>query len=246
MFASAAAAPATSAAEPQARVGGNLRRQLLDVRTFRRLATLASRLGDWRDLYFANFAKVPAGAWSQIFADGEIFSRENAWLTFREVIDRSPARDRGTKLMHWDLQTYLPGLFQQDDRMSMAVSLESRVPFADPRVVEAAFRIPFDLKFRSGASKWLLRRAVADVLPEEVLNRRKVGFDTPVERWMSGPHAPFVRDVLLSRRARERGLWDARVLEGWLAEPGRPYWADVVWKVLNIELWASAFLDARA
>jgi asparagine synthase (glutamine-hydrolysing) len=145
--------------------------------------------------------------------------------------------------MHWDLQTYLPGLFQQDDRMSMAVSLESRVPFADPRVVEAAFRIPFDLKVRSGASKWLLRRAVADVLPGEVLNRRKVGFDTPIERWMAGTHAPFVRDVLLSKRATERGLWNPRAIEGWLADPRREYWSDVVWKALNIELWARAYLD---
>jgi asparagine synthase (glutamine-hydrolysing) len=238
-------APAAGAPGPaaQPKVGGNLRRQLLEARTLRRVASIASHLGTWRELYFANFVKVPARAWAEIFADGEILSRENAWLTFREVVDRSPARDRGTKLLHWDLQTYLPGLFHQDDRMSMAVSLESRVPFADPRVVEAAFRIPFDLKLRSGASKWLLRRAVADVLPDEVLNRRKVGFDTPVERWMSGQHAPFVRDVLLSQRARERGLWDPAALEGWLDDPGRPYWPDVVWKVLNIELWARAFLD---
>jgi asparagine synthase (glutamine-hydrolysing) len=221
-------------------------RQLLEGRTLRRVAGIAGRLGDWRDLYFENFAKVPDRVWNEVFADGEIVSRENAWLTFREVIGRSPARDRGTKLLHWDVQTYLPGLFHQDDRMSMAVSLESRVPFADPRVVETAFRIPFGLKFRNGASKWLLRRAVADVLPEEVLNRRKVGFDTPIERWMSGPHATFARDVLLSRRARERGFWDPTALAAWLDDPSRPHWPDVVWKVLNIELWASAFLDARA
>jgi asparagine synthase (glutamine-hydrolysing) len=239
-----AAAPAAAGGAGRARVGGNLLRQLLEARTLRRVARIGSRVGDWRKLYFANFAKVPEHAWRELFADGEIVSRENAWLTFRERVDASPAKDRGTRLMHWDLQTYLPGLFQQDDRMSMAVSLESRVPFADPRVVEAAFRIPFGLKVRSGASKWLLRRAVADVLPGEVLNRRKVGFDTPVERWMSGPHAPFVRDVLLSRRARERGFWSPRALETWLADPRRPLWADVVWKALNIELWARAYLDA--
>jgi asparagine synthase (glutamine-hydrolysing) len=245
MFASAA--PSRQAATAGGHhIGGNLMRQLLEGRTLRRVAGIAGRLGDWRDLYFENFAKVPERVWSEIFVDGEIVSRENAWLTFREVIGRSRARDRGTKLLHWDVQAYLPGLFQQDDRMSMAVSLESRVPFADPRVVEAAFRIPFGLKLRNGASKWLLRRAVADVLPEEVLNRRKVGFDTPIERWMSGPHAPFVRDVLLSRRARERGFWDPLALAAWLDDPGRPHWPDVVWKILNIELWASAFLDARA
>jgi asparagine synthase (glutamine-hydrolysing) len=244
MFGAAASAPVAAAPAGQARVGGNLLRQLLEARTLRRVARIASQIGDWRKLYFANLAKVPAAAWSELFADGEVVSRENAWLTFREGVDASPALDPGTRLMHWDLQTYLPGLFQQDDRMSMAVSLESRVPFADPRVVEAAFRIPFDLKVRSGASKWILRRAVADVLPGEVLNRRKVGFDTPVERWMSGPHAGFVREVLLSRRAVERGLWNPRAIEVWLGDPRRPFWADVVWKALNVELWARAYLDA--
>jgi asparagine synthase (glutamine-hydrolysing) len=244
MFGAAASTPVAAAPPGQARIGGNLLRQLLEVRTLRRVARIASRLGDWRELYFANFAKVPASVWSDLFSDGEIVSRENAWLTFRDAVDASPAKDRGTKLMHWDLRTYLPGLFQQDDRMSMSVSLESRVPFADPRVVEAAFRIPFDLKMRSGASKWILRRAVADVLPTEVLNRRKVGFDTPIERWMAGPHVGFVRDILLSQKSVERGIWNSRAIEAWLGDPRRPFWTDVVWKALNIELWARAYLDA--
>jgi asparagine synthase (glutamine-hydrolysing) len=226
-------------------VGGNLRRQILEGRTLRRIAGIASHLGDWRDLYFTNFARVPERTWRELFAEGEIVSRENAWLTFLEVVGRSGAKDPGTKLMHWDLQTYLPGLFQQDDRMSMAVSLESRVPFADPQVVELAFTIPFELKIRGGASKWLLRRAVADVLPEEVLNRRKAGFDTPIQRWMTGSHAPFVREVLLSRRARERGLLDPVAVERWIDDPRRPGWTDVVWKLLSIELWARSFLDGR-
>jgi asparagine synthase (glutamine-hydrolysing) len=242
--AAAGGAPGGPAAGSPAPVGGNLRRQLLELRTLRRLASSAPRLGDWRRLYFRNFASVPEAAWREVFGADEIVSRESCWLTFSDTVARSPAPDRGTKLLHWDLQTYLPGLFQQDDRMSMAVSLESRVPIADRRVVELAFKIPFDLKMRSGASKWILRRAVADVLPEEVLNRRKVGFDTPVERWMRETHAPFVRDVLLSRRARERGLWDAAGVERWLDRPERPGWTNVVWKVLCIELWARAYLDA--
>ena len=88
--------------------------------------------------------------------------------------------------MHWDVRTYLAGLFHQDDRMSMASSLESRVPMADPRLVQFAFRTGFDVKFRGGASKWILRQAVSDVLPQLVLTRRKVGFDTPAEAWIKG------------------------------------------------------------
>src|SRR4029077_548622 len=103
--------------------------------------------------------------------------------------------------------------FHQDDRMSMANSLESRVPLADPRVVRFAWHTSFDLKVRSGASKWILREAVADVIPAEVLNRRKVGFDTPAEKWMRGSQSGFVRDLLLSTRARTRGLWNGSGVE---------------------------------
>lgn len=226
-----------------AHVGGNLRRQLLELRTLRRLAGIAVHLLDWRDFYFSSFAGVPERTWRELFAEDGIVSRESCWTLFCETLARSGARDPGTKLLHWDMQTYLPGLFQQDDRMSMAVSLESRVPFADPRVVEFAFQVPFDMKLRSGASKWLLRRAVADVLPDEVLNRRKVGFDTPIQRWMSQAHAPFVRETLLSRPCRERGLFDTRAVERWLARPRLGNWTEVIWKLLSIELWARAFLD---
>ncbi|MGC3999854.1 MAG: asparagine synthase (glutamine-hydrolyzing) [Anaeromyxobacter sp.] len=226
------------------RVGGNLRRQLLDPRTFRRAVKGLGKLLDWQDLYFSNFCKVPESTWASLFEAEGIVSRESCWEIFRETVRRSPLRDPASRVMHWDLQAYLPGLFQQDDRMSMASGLESRVPFADPRLVEFAFSVPFELKVREGASKWLLRRAVADVLPELVLGRRKVGFDTPVEQWMSGPHAGFVRETLLSRPARQRGLWRPAVLEQWLSQPGRDLWPDIVWKALCIELWAQQLLDS--
>lgn len=148
--------------------------------------------------------------------------------------------------MHWDLQTYLPGLFHQDDRMSMANGLESRVPLADPRLVAFAFQCGFDLKFRDGASKWILRQAVADSIPREVITRRKVGFDTPALSWMREKHWGFVRDTLLSKRARERGLWSPRAVEQLLAGADRnPDWFDTAWKVLCVESWAQLFLDRR-
>jgi asparagine synthase (glutamine-hydrolysing) len=144
------------------------------------------------------------------------------------------------KIMHWDLQTYLTGLFHQDDRMSMASSLESRVPLADPRLVRFAFKVPADLRFRSGASKWVLRKAVSTMLPSLVLNRRKVGFDTPAEAWLN-QHNAFVRDTLLSSRSMSRGFWNRRGIESLLESKD----FDRLWKVLSIELWASIFLDSR-
>ncbi len=160
-------------------------------------------------------------------------------------LDESPATEPSDKLLHWESRTYLPGLFQQDDRMSMANSLESRVPIADPRVVDFAFRTPFSLKFRAGASKWVLRQAVSDVIPEVVLNRRKVGFDTPAVRWMRDDHSDFVRDLLLSSRARSRGWIRARGIEDLLSRPEQPMWFDRVWKLACLESWARIFLDGE-
>ena len=212
------------------------------LRIARNLRTGATGLADWRERYFDNFAKVPESLWNT-FLPGDTVSRTRAREVFFETVGRSPAVDPADKAMHWDAQTYLTGLFQQDDRMSMAHSLESRVPMADPRVVRFAFRSGFDLKFRDGASKWLLRQAVADVIPAEVLNRRKVGFDTPAVRWMQTQHRAWVRDTLTSTAARNRGLWDVAALSRWLDRTDDPLWFDVTWKALCIEVWATVALD---
>jgi asparagine synthase (glutamine-hydrolysing) len=225
------------------RLNGNLWKQLVDRRNLLRLAANVGGLTGWRRLYFNNFAKVPERHWRSIFADTDCVSRAAAWEVFNETIDASAASDAADKVMHWDMQTFLPGLFQQDDRMSMANSLESRVPLADPRMVQFAFQCRFDLKFRGGASKWILRQAVADLVPPEVLNRRKVGFDTPAETWMKTSHADFVRDTLLSRRARERGILSSAGITRLLDRTSHPLWFDMTWKALCIETWATVFLD---
>ena len=184
--------------------------------------------------------------WRALFATEEVVSRASCWEVFRSSVDASPAPDPSTKLMHWDLQTYLPGLFQQDDRMSMANSLESRVPLADPRLVTFAFQCGIDLKLRDGATKWLLRQAVADVVPEAVLNRRKVGFDTPTDSWMHDQHRDFVRDTLHAKRAQERGLWSRAGLARLTDGRRDPETTGTLWKALCIETWARTFLDGAA
>jgi len=231
----------SGAAGPSA--GGNLKKQLLTWRNVRRLARAATHLTSWRRRYFEHFAKVPEAVWRSIFAEPDVVRRAVCRQLFDETVMRLPASDPAQKAMQWDVLAYLPGLFQQDDRMSMANSLESRVPIADPRMVRFALQTPFDLKFRRGSTKWILRQALAGVVPEMVLNRRKVGFDTPVELWMRETHRDFVRDTLLSRNARQRGLWNAAALERMLGRPAEPYWTDVVWKALTIEVWARTFLD---
>ena len=228
---------------PGARVGGNLWKQLADRDNLRRIRSNVRNLASWRRRYFETFAEVSQDQWRTVIAMPDLVDRRACREVFYDTVARSAAPDPATKAMHWDAQTYLPGLFQQDDRMSMAVSLESRVPLADPRLVRFAFRLGFDTKVRAGSSKWILRQAVADVLPAEVLNRRKVGFDTPIERWMNDVHADFVRDTLLSKASLERGLWSRTGIEDLLSHRERRHRTDILWKVLCIEAWAQVFLD---
>lgn len=227
-------------------VGGNLSKQLAQKKNLSRLLRNAGNLRDWQTRYFESFAKVPIQLWRQTFDLPDLCDREHCRRLFEEETRLSPATDPADKIMEWDLRTYLTGLFQQDDRMSMAVGLESRVPLADPRLVRHAFRIPYDLKFRRGATKWVLREAIADIVPEMVLNRVKVGFDTPVEAWMRGQHASFVRDTLLSRQSRGRGFWSLKGLQNLIEHPDSAFWLDRIWKVLSIEVWARTFLDGSA
>ena len=237
--------PHAEGAPEGAAVGGNLWKQLTDIRNLRRLMGTVQNTFNWQANYFSNFALVPEGLWHQLLADRSMVSRQRCYDVFRERVAKSNAPDPATKALHWDIQAWLPGLFHQDDRMSMANSLESRVPLADPRLVKFAFQCDFGLKIRNGASKWMLRQAVADVLPENVLNRRKVGFDTPTKSWMQGMHFDFVRDTLSSQAARERGWWNQAGVTKLLESPSHLFWHDAVWKTLCTEVWAQQFLDSK-
>ena len=224
-------------------IGGNLFKQLLQRKNLRRLVRAYGKGIRPGGLYFSNFAEVSEREWLQVFAAREMVSRNRAWETFSEGIAASPAPDIADRILQWDQRTYLPGLLSQDDRMSMANSLESRVPLADPRIVRFAAHVPFEWKFRAGASKWILRQAVSTVIPEAVLNRRKVGFDTPAEDWMKTMHADWVRDTLTGTRARSRGYFDMAGVKSLLDSPDRQNWFPVLWKLLSLEVWAQQILD---
>ena len=236
---------AIAGAGPARAAGGNLVKQAIDFENIRRATRLVGR-PDWRRRYFGSFAKVPEAVWRRVLPSSDLVSRDRAYASFEEGVNRSPAHDPGDKILHWDMQTYLTGLFQQDDRMSMANSLESRVPMADPRIVRFALHTSFRLKLRGGSTKWVLRQAVSDAIAADVIGRRKVGFDTPAHAWMRDHHPGFIRDLLLSTAARSRGIYDVSAVTRLLDAPHTHYWFDTVWKLASIEGWASTFLDATA
>lgn len=127
----------------------------------------------------------------------------------------------------------------------MAASIESRVPFLDHRLVEFAATLPPRAKLRGFNTKWILRAAVRDVLPPEILNRPKMGFPVPFASWMRGPWQHVAREVLLDARCRQRGITSPLAVEQLIGAhaDGRTEGGDALWSLLNLELWYRTFID---
>jgi asparagine synthase (glutamine-hydrolysing) len=146
------------------------------------------------------------------------------------------------KMTHFDFKTLLPALLQVEDRMSMAFSLESRVPFLDTKVVELAASMPADVKFKDGNLKMILQDTMRDMLCQEILDRKtKMGFPVPFSQWIRGPIRDFVYENLGSTKARSRGFLNSEIIVDSIAKEGE--FSRNLWGVLSLELWHQNFID---
>jgi asparagine synthase (glutamine-hydrolysing) len=151
------------------------------------------------------------------------------------------------RLLYTDLKTYLVELLMKQDQMSMAASIESRVPFLDHHLVEFAAALPSRMKLRGFTTKWILREAIAPLLPPGILTRRKMGFPVPFGQWMRGAGAGLARDVLLDPRARQRGITDPAAVSTLIDAhaKGAAEGGDAIWSLLNLEIWYRTFIDGE-
>jgi asparagine synthase (glutamine-hydrolysing) len=148
-----------------------------------------------------------------------------------------------------DAATQLPDdLLLLTDKMSMAVSLECRVPLLDHELVELAVRMPEDIKIRGGRLKYAMKAALEELLPRDILERKKRGFGTPMGAWLKGELAPLLRDVLSETSIEARGLFRypeiARLITA--HEGNRIDGTDRLLALMNFEIWARIYLDGRA
>ena len=148
------------------------------------------------------------------------------------------------RMMFIDTLSYLPDdILVKVDRAAMAVSLETRVPLLDHRLVEFAWSLPLHLKRRNGSGKWLLRQMLYRHVPRELVERPKTGFGVPLSDWLRGPLRPWAEHLLDERRLREQGLLDvACVRRLWHEQiKGQREWMYLLWNVLMLQAW----LDTR-
>ncbi len=174
----------------------------------------------------------------------QLASLEASTWAARKMSDQSPDHWL-SRLQQWDLGHYLPlDILTKVDRMSMAHSIEARVPLLDHVLVEFAATIPPRLHRAGGQSKHVLKSAMRGLLPEEIIERPKHGFAVPLGAWFRGGLEGTLRDVLLSDRSRVRGIFEPRYLRQLLALHARGRPLDLqLWTLLSFELWCRTFLD---
>jgi asparagine synthase (glutamine-hydrolysing) len=145
-------------------------------------------------------------------------------------------------MTHYDILNNLPALLQVEDRVSMAVSLESRVPLIDYRIVELVASMPPSMKFKGAEMKYILKKSIQDILPSEILNRKdKMGFPVPMHLWAKGEAQEFFKDILLSQQCRERGIFNVKALEKQICHERA--FGRTLWGMLSLELWFKTFID---
>lgn len=206
--------------------------------------------GLWRDGLFDTHDKRYFRLVDRSEGMSQLFNQEalrgtggySSFESFQRIFNRDELHSLVNQMTYFDLKGSLPALLHVEDRTSMAASIESRVPLLDHRIVEFMATIPPNIKFAGGRMKHLFKESVRSAVPQSIFERKdKMGFPTPLTQWTKGVARDFVRDTLLSDRARQRGLYNSKSVEKALnneSEFGR-----VVWGLLCLELWHRIFID---
>ena len=208
---------------------------------------LARNGSSWASFYFDNFFS----AFSESDQAGLLtpgFLKEcAAGAAYQHVLEywEHSTGEMLQRLLYTDIKTYLVELLMKQDNMSMAASIESRVPFLDHILVEFATNIPQNLQLGGFAGKRILKKAVEDLLPHSILYRRKLGFPTPWSCWLAGPRLDVIRSLLLEPRSVERELFQRSAVARLFEEHRSGYrdHYDRIWRLLNLELWHRVCLE---
>lgn len=204
---------------------------------------------DIESIYFDNFAVFPRMMQDRLLTSdtkaraGAVDPYEN----MRRYLAETNASNVLDQLLYVDTKTYLHELLMKQDQMSMAASIESRVPFLDHKLVEFTARLPERMKLRGWTTKYVLRESMKGLLPDAILKRPKMGFPVPVGSWFRGEFKYVIEDYVLSERTMERGLFERTFVEQLASEhqSGTKDHAQRLWSLVNFEMWLRRFIDGE-
>jgi asparagine synthase (glutamine-hydrolysing) len=204
---------------------------------------------DIESIYFDNFAVFPLSTQGDLLTPvarariGEI----DPYAGVRTVLNETDADSLLDRLLYVDIKTYLHELLMKQDQMSMAASVESRVPFLDHKLVEFTSSLPQRLKLRGWTTKYVLRQSMKGILPPPILARPKMGFPVPVGSWFRGAYAPVVEEYVLGSRAMSRGIFNPDFVRKLVEQHrrGEANHSERLWSLVNFEMWQRQFIDGE-
>jgi len=210
--------------------------------------TFLSLDADIESIYFDNFAVFGSKRQNDIFSESavELIGGRRPYANLHKWLEAADGASLLDKLLYVDTKTYLHELLMKQDQMSMAASIESRVPFLDHELVEFTAKLPDKMKLRGRETKWILRQAMKDILPKEILDRPKMGFPVPLGDWLRGEFKHVVDDYLFSERSLSRGIFDEMELRKLVGKHDRGEdHASRLFRLINLEMWHRIFIDGE-
>jgi asparagine synthase (glutamine-hydrolysing) len=203
----------------------------------------------WEVFYFDNFFSAFAEDEQRGLLHDDVVAEMVPGAPYTHVLDywEHSSGEMLERLLYTDIKTYLVELLMKQDNMSMAASVESRVPFLDHKLVEFARQIPRRFQIKGVAGKYILKQAVRGILPDSIVFRKKLGFPTPWASWLRGIRLQIIQDLLSEPRSLERKLFSAPALDRLFAEHRSNYrdHSDRLWRLLNLELWHRVCLEGE-
>src|SRR5205085_1264000 len=202
-----------------------------------RAKTTLQALGEGSGMAYARAVGVTPPAIRRQVLTANLHGHD-AEARYVKAYDEAPAKDALSRAQYADLKLWLPGdILTKVDRASMAVSLEAREPLLDHRLVEFAARVPAKFRLRGGTGKWLMKEALADRLPAEILHRRKMGFVTPVSAWFRGALAGEAEAIARSPALAELGWLDPKAIARIAADhrSGKAEHGRLLWQLLMLD-----------
>jgi asparagine synthase (glutamine-hydrolysing) len=235
--------PGTLRRAIRSRVGST---SLLNADLRRKLQhTFVGRGEDLESLYLDNFySAFSATEQSALFPS---LAPESTYRNFHRYWDGKSGLSPLARMLYVDQKTYLVELLMKQDRMSMAASIESRVPFLDHEFLEFSTRVPDRLKIRGGEAKYILKKAVEDLLPHDIVYRKKMGFPTPLRQWLLDPRAGALYSILMARDGLLSSYIDSAALDRLIGRHvrGEEDATDRIWRLLTLQVWGDLFLNGK-
>jgi asparagine synthase (glutamine-hydrolysing) len=214
------------------------------------LRSFLSVAPDIESIYFDNFAVFPLTMQSDLLSPEtqERVGRIDPYEGVRAALEETDAKSLLDRLLYADIKTYLHELLMKQDQMSMATSVESRVPFLDHKLVEFTCSLPERLKLRGGTTKYILRESMKGILPEAILSRPKMGFPVPIGSWFRGTYSGVIDEYVLSDRAMSRGIFNPDFVRQLVRrhQAGGENHEERLWALVNFEIWQRQFFEGEA